>query len=354
MADGHNDEPDATHPLPEEPDAQQSDFTAPPPPLSPPSLPTSTGGWTLTDSGMIPEVPPDPEEEPEASQAEPETSEPETVAFAWNLDASTPDADPGEGPGTELLHVPTYEATEILDTADADAAETTVLQQPATRAERRQADAAAALAAASHASAATPQSRGTRTLIGVAIALVAVLALIGLFILGTRLPAILTAPTPTPTATPTHSATPTPTPTPTPTVMPKPTVAQSAGVHEWSTLGGGECLQPYTTPWAETFTVVDCRTPHAGQMVYTNLLSADPKAAYPGADAIAKQINILCTKPGIVNLEAAGAYPDLQLQGSYPATAAQWTDGDHSYFCFASRSSAKPLTTSVAGKGPTG
>jgi hypothetical protein len=148
------------------------------------------------------------------------------------------------------------------------------------------------------------------------------------------------------------SATPTPTPTPTPTVQPKPAGPQPAGTHPWNTLGGGECIEPFTTPWAETFTVVDCAAPHSAQMVYTNLFSADPAAPYPGADALAQQINLLCTKPGVIDLAAAGAYPDLQLQGTYPATDKQWKDGQRSYYCFASRASGQPLTSSVAGPGP--
>ncbi len=193
-----------------------------------------------------------------------------------------------------------------------------------------------------------------RTLFWVVGGLVALLILIGLFVFGTRLPSMFTAGTPTPSSTQTKKATPTPTPTPKPTVIAKPGAPQPAGVSKWSTLGGGECIQPFTTPWAETFTIVDCGTPHAAQMVYTNLFSADPAAPYPGASALANQINLLCTKPGVINLQAASAYPDLQLQGTYPATPQQWADGLRSYYCFASRSAGQPITGSVAGPGPQG
>jgi hypothetical protein len=193
-----------------------------------------------------------------------------------------------------------------------------------------------------------------RILFWVAGGLVALLILIGLFIFGTRLPSMFTAGTPSPAPSSTPKATPTPTPTPTPTVVAKPGAPHAAGVAKWSTLGGGECIQPFTTPWAESFTVVDCGAPHTAQMVYTNLFSADPAAPYPGAPALANQINLLCTKPGVINLQAASAYPDLQLQGTYPATAQQWTDGLRSYYCFASRSSGQPITGSVAGPGPQG
>ncbi|MCX7522933.1 septum formation family protein [Microbacterium sp. STN6] len=207
--------------------------------------------------------------------------------------------------------------------------------------------------AADAASAPQLSARNTRALIIVAVALVVVLALIGLFVLGTRLPAML-ASAPAPSAS--HSTAPArsapPSPEPTPTVRPKPAAAQPAGVHAWNTLGGGECLQPYTSPWAEEFTVVDCATPHAGQLVYTALLSDDPAAAYPGDDALGKSVTDLCAKKGVIDLGAAAAYTDMQIQGSYPATAEQWAAGERSYYCFASRSSVEPMTASVAGGGP--
>jgi len=69
-------------------------------------------------------------------------------------------------------------------------------------------------------------------------------------------------------------------------------------------------------------------------------------------DALAQQINLLCTASGVIDLNAAGAYPDLQLQGTYPATEEQWKSGQRSYYCFANRSGGEPLTSSVAGPGP--
>jgi len=183
-----------------------------------------------------------------------------------------------------------------------------------------------------------------------------VLVLIGLFALGTRIPSLFRAAQPVPVSTASHPASPspkpTPTPTPTPTVTPKRAAAVGPGVHPWDTLGGGECIQPFTNVWAQEFTVVDCATPHAAQLVYTNLLSADPAAPYPGVDALAQQIPGLCTAGGVIDLGAAAAYPDLQVVGSYPATEQQWKDGQRSYYCFANRSGGEPLTSSVAGPGP--
>jgi hypothetical protein len=187
--------------------------------------------------------------------------------------------------------------------------------------------------------------RGTRVLFWVAGGLVLVLILIGLFVLGRQLsqhPAPIASPTPTKTATPT--------PTPTPTVVA--TGPQAPGKHAWDTLRGGECIQPYSGPWAESFEVVDCAAPHAAQLVYTGVFSADPNAAWPGADQLASQITLLCTKPGIVNLDAAGQLSDVQIQGTYPVTEKQWKDGQRSYFCFVNRASGEPITGSLAGPGP--
>ncbi|MEN2736145.1 septum formation family protein, partial [Microbacterium sp. X-17] len=203
---------------------------------------------------------------------------------------------------------------------------------------------------------ASPQPPINRRLFLILGVLAVLLVLVGLFALGTRLPSLFgaSAGTPKASASTTPSRTPTPTPTPTPTVSPKPAAAVGPGTHAWDTLGGGECVQPYTGPWAETFTVVDCTTGHAAQLVYTNLISADPAAPYPGTDALAQQINTLCTASGVIDLNAAAAYPDLQVQGAFPATEAQWKSGQRSYYCFANRSSGQPLTSSVAGPGPTG
>ncbi len=89
-------------------------------------------------------------------------------------------------------------------------------------------------------------------------------------------------------------------------------------------------------------------------MVYTNAFSLDPNAAYPGAATLAGQLNLLCNRPGVINLSAAAAFPDVQVQGTYPATAAQWQNGQRSYYCFVNRQSGQPITGSLAGPGPTG
>ena len=192
-----------------------------------------------------------------------------------------------------------------------------------------------------------------KALIGVGSGLLGIIVLIGLFLLGTRLPDLL-GPAPA-------VATPTPTPTPTITALPIGPVDAGA-TYDWDELLGGECLDPYVDAWGEEYTVVDCAEPHAGQMVYRAWFpnpDADPldptipatvrpgSSDFPGVEELQAQIAILCSAPGVVDLAAAGGYADAQIQGAYPATEEQW-DADPSYYCFVSRSSGEPLTGSVA------
>jgi len=183
-------------------------------------------------------------------------------------------------------------------------------------------------------------SRTQKILMSVAGGLVAVLALVALFFVGTRLPAVFA------TQAPVASSSPSPKPTPTSTTAAVGPVAN--GVHPWTDLLGGECLDPYTGPWAEKFTVVDCAKPHPAQMVFRGTFDTSVDPSFPGVDKLQSQISLLCAAPGVINLAAAGAYNDAQIQGSYPVNDDEWTNGEHDYFCFVSRSSGQPLTGSVA------
>ncbi|MCP2031429.1 hypothetical protein L1277_001520 [Okibacterium sp. HSC-33S16] len=184
----------------------------------------------------------------------------------------------------------------------------------------------------------------------IALGVVALLVLVGLFLLGTRLPSLFgaqpAAPAPSPSATATPTATPTPTEAPAEDVVTVGPVAP--GEHKWTALLGSECLEPYSTPWAENFMVVDCATPHRAQMVFTAPVTSDPAAPYPGEAELASQIALWCSAPGVFDTAAAGAFTDLQVQGTYPVSDEQWADGERNYYCFLSRSSNEPLTGSLA------
>ncbi|HSP53223.1 MAG TPA: hypothetical protein VLO00_10045, partial [Cryobacterium sp.] len=184
-----------------------------------------------------------------------------------------------------------------------------------------------------------------RLLVWIAGGLVLVLALTALFFLGQSLAGGGDA---APVAVPTSSAT----PGATPSASPAATGPQPVGEHPWDSLFGGECLQPYGTPWDEEFTVADCAAPHAAQLVYRGSFAGDAATAFPGEAELAGQINLLCSAPGVIDLAAAGSYDDVQVQGSYPITEEQWSAEARYYYCFVSRASGEPLTASVAGPGP--
>lgn len=189
-----------------------------------------------------------------------------------------------------------------------------------------------------------------KTLAGVGGGLLAVLALIALFLLGTRLPDLL-GPAPA-------VATPTPTPTPTPEPTALPVGPMEPGEYAWDELLGGECLEPFENAWQEEYTVVPCDEPHGGQLVYRawfppevvdpeNAQVGKPDDPFPGAEALAARISLLCSAPGVVDLAVAGSFADAQMQGAYPVTKEQWDD-DPSYYCFFSRASGEAMTVSVA------
>ncbi len=186
-----------------------------------------------------------------------------------------------------------------------------------------------------------PMPRNVKILAWIAGGLVALLALLGLFWLGVQSPWSAAAPAPTPSATSATSQTPTPTPEPTEEPVEGP-VAPST--YAWDELGGGECLDPFAGPWEEEYTVVDCAQPHAAQLVSLAELgqSSDP---YPGLDALTGETNVRCG--AAVSLEAAGAYDDVVLEGSYAPTEQAWQDGENDYACFARRSGGEAIEGSL-------
>jgi hypothetical protein len=189
--------------------------------------------------------------------------------------------------------------------------------------------------------------RSQKVLIGVAAALVVVIALAGLFFVGTRVGESMPAAEPTPTPT----ATPTPVPTE-PAAAPAAPVAAvgpvAPGAYTWKQLLGTECLDPFVSAWETEYTVVDCATPHGGQLVYRGRFDESALDAYPGVEALQARMNLLCSSPENIDYAAASKFDDIQISASFAGTEDDWKAGNRNYFCFVNRSSGEPLTASVA------
>ena len=184
-----------------------------------------------------------------------------------------------------------------------------------------------------------PLARTQKVLLWVAGSLVAALALVALFILGTRLPAAL-GPAPVLTASPT--------PTPTPSIIVIPAGPLPPGEYQWDELLGGECLLPYESAWQDRYTVVDCSTPHPAQMVARGRFEDAPGVPFPGAEELQKRINLLCTSAAVINYQVAATAIDIQVAASFPVDETDWDEGNRTYFCFVNRASGENLTASVA------
>lgn len=184
-----------------------------------------------------------------------------------------------------------------------------------------------------------PLPRVQKVLLWIAGSLVAALAIVALFILGTRLPAAF-GPAPVLTASPT--------PTPTPSIIVIPAGPLPPGEYQWDELLGGECLDPFESAWQDRYTVVDCGTPHPAQMVARGRFEDAPGAAYPGAEELQTRINLLCTSATVINYQVAATALDIQVSASFPVDEEDWDAGNRTYFCFVDRASGENLTASVA------
>jgi hypothetical protein len=170
---------------------------------------------------------------------------------------------------------------------------------------------------------------------------VAILALVALFLIGMRSgtatakAAAASAHTSAP-----HSAKPSPAATTS-------TGALAPGVHPWTALQGGECIQPFTSAWAVSFKTVDCATPHAAQLLLKGALPETADATYPSAAALQTEIMPLCTASKALNYAAAGAITDAQITVTYPPTKSDWAKGDRGFACYISRTSGGPISGSL-------
>jgi hypothetical protein len=183
-----------------------------------------------------------------------------------------------------------------------------------------------------------PLTRNQKVLMWVAGSLVALLALVALFLLGQRLGKAQAAPPPAPASTTAPSSVPTA----------APGTKAAPGLQSWSALGGGECIQPFSSAWAATFSVIDCGSPHDAQMLFKGTLPDAEGAPYPNGAQFQSEIQPLCTAPTVINYSAAKAVKDLQVSYSYPATSDDWDAGARSYYCFVNRESGDPLPGDLA------
>jgi hypothetical protein len=182
-----------------------------------------------------------------------------------------------------------------------------------------------------------PLPTSQKVLMGVAGGLIGVLILIAMFFLGQHLGSAQAAePKPSKTGS---SATPTPAGTGGPA---------APGVQQWTALQGGECIQPFSSAWAQTFTVVACSADHDAEMVFKGKLPDSSSVAYPTAASFQKQLTGLCSAPTAINYTAAAAVTDLQVSFSYPPNTAAWLTGDRTYYCFVDRVSGGNLPGDLA------
>jgi hypothetical protein len=178
-----------------------------------------------------------------------------------------------------------------------------------------------------------PLPRSQKVLLGVAGGLVAALILVGLYYFGQHLGAA-SAVLPTSASTGAVSGTPTPAGTGAPA---------APGDRQWTALQGGECIQPFSSAWTLTFTVVACTSDHDAQMVFKGKLPDDADTKYPSAANFQKEITPLCSASTAINYSAAVSVTDLQVSFSYPPTTADWLSGDRTYYCFIDRVSGGNL-----------
>jgi len=142
--------------------------------------------------------------------------------------------------------------------------------------------------------------------------------------------------------------------TSTPVIPSLPTIdvnPRPAGTWSWDELNGGECIEPYTDANQDSYTVVDCDTPHAAQLVRVGDLRKDAGIPiYPGDSAVGPVAIGECFSTGIIKASAYATYPTLSSDARYPTSQTQWNKGDTFYYCFAHTNPVSPITGSVAGK----
>ena len=181
------------------------------------------------------------------------------------------------------------------------------------------------------------RARKSRIIIGAAVGLLAILAIVALYFAGTRMtPATAEQPTPAPA----DSEEPAPAEELLGPVEP--------GVYSWDALLGTECLEPFESDWESEYTVVDCGVDHSAQLVLRGRFDDEKAAPYPGVEELAGRTNVACASTDVIDYTAAAAYNDLQVSASYAASEADWAAGQRDFFCFVTRMDAAPLSSTIA------
>lgn len=119
------------------------------------------------------------------------------------------------------------------------------------------------------------------------------------------------------------------------------------GEWAWNELRGGECLQGFESPFAETFTVVPCTTSHQAELARVHVVDRDEAAVFPGEEELLAQAKQVCDVEGLLNRTEIQNYSDLIVDYSYPVDATQWSEGDRYIYCFVTRQSGGPVTSSL-------
>lgn len=182
-----------------------------------------------------------------------------------------------------------------------------------------------------------PIPRGQVIALAVGGGLVAALALVALFLFGTRIGENMTpavAASATPTAEPSEAA---------PVVGPV-----APGTYQWNELAGGECLEPFVSAWEQEYTVIDCAQPHAAQLLTIGQFDDAASDPYPDAEQLASRAAQACSTDSVIDFSAAQSFGDLEVVASFAATADEWDAGNRDYSCFVTRAGDDALTASVA------
>ncbi len=106
------------------------------------------------------------------------------------------------------------------------------------------------------------------------------------------------------------------------------------GTWNWSELRGGECLQNFSDPFAESFLVVSCELPHNAELIHATLISQNILDPYPGISSVVAQARQQCDLVEKIEIGKVAQFRNLQIAYSYPVSSVQWDRGERGVYCF--------------------